>query len=1796
MKFLSAFLLITLTSLPAFAQVHITEFMASNTQTLTDQDGDSSDWIELQNPSSNSVSLLNWALTDSSGNPGKWRFPSTNMPPKSFLIVFASGKDRAVAGQELHTNFKLSAEGEYLALFEPDGTVATEIAPQFPSQFPDVSYGIGMQFSNTILIATNAAIHYLIPSSAAFDATWTQMNFDDSSWRIGTNGIGYETGIADPQEESFAAKVLATQPVAYWRLNESSGVSAANAGSGGVEDAGGYLGNIILGQAGPQPPAFPTFETNNFAPLFNGTNSYVNGPYQLVNDLPAFTISGWICPTATQSNLTGLFGQIGAMEFGFNTPSTIQIWTPAGSVTATYPYANNTWHYLTAVGGNGQLALYFDGTLAGSTTITPANFGESEYDFNIGGGGIFDASGNYFKGRIDEVAVWFRALATNEITALLASNADQVSYTNYISTDVRSQMYGSNATAYVRLPFTVSDTNAFSGLKLLMRYDDGFAAFLNGHLIASANAPTGISTAPTLTDLGTTAPTPGSYDVSQLLTTGQANKPDGLNYYTDNQTGHGSGEPGQTFTTPGSSSRYVLNSLAIKTGGGSSSGTSTLQNYVLHIYSVSGSTATLLATYNATNFVFTDGDWLQWRGLGLSLSTSAVYAYSFGKASLNVPGWDQLGNAIGNLYSGGELGLMPVAGGTITFGGSHGYDGVFDVGLILPASLAWNSTAAQRHLDPQAVQWAAFDVSTAQQWLQTGANVLAIQALNIAATNTDFLMQAQLVGQSITGTNTGWRYFTGPTPGAPNGTSATDFGPIMSGAGHSPNVPAAGGALTVTAQAMPGFYAISNVMLHYRVMFNSEISVPMSLADTNGTWTGAIPGGVATVGQLLRYYVTAADIANNVSRWPIFPDATDSQQYFGTVVADPSIQSQLPVAYLFIQDTTSADNRTGTPASLFYLNELYDNLNIYVHGQSSVGWPKKSHNLDFPKDHQFLYQPNGAREKKVIFISNYGDKARMCTTLTYATTAMSGGMGLFSFPIRIQLNGAFWGIEDMVEHGDDLWLDRIGRDGNGALYKMYNDLSYASGNEKKTRDWEGTDDLTALVNNLNESVPLATRVTYAWDNLDLPQTASYFADMALASSQDVAKKNYYLYRDSNGTGEWAIAPWDVDLTWGRNWIDGSGYFTDTIYTNNVLNFYNPSQQANSPTNRLFSLFFANPDFRQMYLRRLRTLMDTILIPPGTPTNALVLEPLIRQYESRLNPPGISPSDTALDYATWGPWWGDTSLSQFPNFAEQIVSTYLPGRRNFLYSTNATLNGDFIPAAQPANTVILINSWDYSPISGNQNEQCVELRNTNTYAVDVSNWRLTGSIEFTVHPGTVIPAGESLYLAANVNAFRNRVASPHAGQNIFAQGPFGGFLSTQGNSPLILETDHGALVSQNSYAGNVSGAAFTAGNLAVLRVGDGTESLSSSGNSVLIDQFTTNGTLAGSLAIPDNATNALVVSGSASSEGALTRSADGRLLVIAGYNIALTNSSSSLPGSSSTNVPRALGVVDVLGNFTLVGVTTNQYSGNNIRSGATDGRGNYWGAGATSGTFYFGSGPTNTVQSTVANSIVIQDLGGNLYFSTAKTTPGIWEISGTPAVPASASVFLSAGSKASPYAFALNAAATIAYLADDTLKGIGGIQRWDFTGGAWAMTYAFNSLTNVGARGVAVDFNGAQPVIYATTAENSANRLMTITDTGAASSATTLATAGVNQIFRGVALAPNAVPNPQLFGTAKNTNGFAVTWTALLNRNYTVQWTGDLASTNWITLTNLTSTLPTMTVMDASAPANTNRFYRIILNP
>src|SRR3989442_14158869 len=103
----------------------ISEFMAQNNATLADEDSAYSDWIEIHNSSTNTINLGGWYLANSASNLTKWQFPATNLGPSRFLIVFASNKNRRIAGAPLHTNFKLSASGEYLALVMPDGITKT---------------------------------------------------------------------------------------------------------------------------------------------------------------------------------------------------------------------------------------------------------------------------------------------------------------------------------------------------------------------------------------------------------------------------------------------------------------------------------------------------------------------------------------------------------------------------------------------------------------------------------------------------------------------------------------------------------------------------------------------------------------------------------------------------------------------------------------------------------------------------------------------------------------------------------------------------------------------------------------------------------------------------------------------------------------------------------------------------------------------------------------------------------------------------------------------------------------------------------------------------------------------------------------------------------------------------------------------------------------------------------------------------------------------------------------------------------------------------------------------------------------------------------------------------------------------------------------------------------------------------------------------------------------------------------------------------------------------------------------
>ncbi|MEN8773562.1 MAG: CotH kinase family protein [Akkermansiaceae bacterium] len=192
----TSYLVLVLCSLlPASANLVISEFLASNQNGLLDEDGDSSDWIEIHNPGSGEINLSGWTLTDDRSNSTKWSFPDITISPNQYIIAFASGKDRSIPDQQLHTNFKLSSSGEYLALISPSREVVSEY--DFPPQESDFSYGIATAGSHVVLISENAQARALVPDQNFDDHIGTNWRtndplFDDSTWQAGNLGVGLE--------------------------------------------------------------------------------------------------------------------------------------------------------------------------------------------------------------------------------------------------------------------------------------------------------------------------------------------------------------------------------------------------------------------------------------------------------------------------------------------------------------------------------------------------------------------------------------------------------------------------------------------------------------------------------------------------------------------------------------------------------------------------------------------------------------------------------------------------------------------------------------------------------------------------------------------------------------------------------------------------------------------------------------------------------------------------------------------------------------------------------------------------------------------------------------------------------------------------------------------------------------------------------------------------------------------------------------------------------------------------------------------------------------------------------------------------------------------------------------------------------------------------------------------------------------------------------------------------------------------------------------------------------------------
>jgi len=267
-------------------------------------------------------------------------------------------------------------------------------------------------------------------------------------------------------------------------------------------------------------------------------------------------------------------------------------------------------------------------------------------------------------------------------------------------------------------------------------------------------------------------------------------------------------------------------------------------------------------------------------------------------------------------------------------------------------------------------------------------------------------------------------------------------------------------------------------------------------------------------------------------------------------------------------------------------------------------------------------------------------------------------------------------------------------------------------------------------------------------------------------------------------------PWDMDSAFGRGGVnEAQSYF---VTAGGIFS---------GMDNQLIKELHEDvPGFREMYLRRLRTLMDQFVQKPGTPSSDLYFERRIDELIAQIAP------DAQMDYDKWGSWITDPVTGRItygkepegvPTWQQEIGllrNAYMPQRRAYLYDSLKQVNGGVELPPQVGAPPLKFGRFDAAPESGNENEEFLEIVNPLNTAVDISGWKLTGGVQHTFAPGTVIAAGRSLFVSPDVRAFRARATGPSGGQGLFVQGAYQGHLSNGGTTVMLVATDQAEVAS------------------------------------------------------------------------------------------------------------------------------------------------------------------------------------------------------------------------------------------------------------------------------------------------------------------------------------------------------------------------------------------------------------------
>ncbi len=633
----------------------------------------------------------------------------------------------------------------------------------------------------------------------------------------------------------------------------------------------------------------------------------------------------------------------------------------------------------------------------------------------------------------------------------------------------------------------------------------------------------------------------------------------------------------------------------------------------------------------------------------------------------------------------------------------------------------------------------------------------------------------------------------GHTAGQPNSVAAVGLPPWISEVSYSRPIPA-GSPLNVSARVDDA----SAASLTYRIDFGAETTLAM--LDDGASNDGAAGDGVfgaqipaQASWALIRFRIEAVGPTGAMRH----PRVDDSQNYVGTVSAGLPINTPLPILHWYVDplDYQHAIEHRFTddtePCVLYYDGVLYDNVRFRARGQTSRSWSKLQWKFQLPRGHKFDHPDLlSIAVKEFDLQSGWSDKTYMREMLASETFRDAGLTFNTTRHAHVRVNGVFRGLYMFREAMEDEYLERQGVDKDGAWYKCYEDGrarplgELPAHYQKMTRKLEGFEDLQALLDGVNNLGGQARR-DFLFDNLNVPAMLNYIAAKSVIHDNDHVAKNYFLYRDTNVTGRWTMHNWDVDLTFGRNFNAG-GVLNDTIWADvdAIQNRTNVSpshplfgdsehQKYDFLWNRIIDAVLEQPELREMYHRRLRTLIDKLLADG--------------RYEARIDElAALIGADAAADKLAWGQYGTAQTLE---TAVTAMKDEYLTPRRTHLRVTHR-VPGE-IPAAQSPNPAVVINEIHYHPL-GATPTGFVELFNpSDDESVDLSGWRLHG-VDFTFPAGTVIlPLGYALAVQDDV-AFRAQY-----GPGKFVAGQFDGALDPGGEN-LVLRNADGDLVDSVRY--------------------------------------------------------------------------------------------------------------------------------------------------------------------------------------------------------------------------------------------------------------------------------------------------------------------------------------------------------------------------------------------------------------